>query len=104
MNVSRAAHLYCLLALLAVVSYLPIWQNEFIDYDDDVFIVHNTNVADGLTPAGMEWALTNELPPYHMTVALLTLQLDAELFSSRSPSGERILSPAALHGQNLFWH
>jgi tetratricopeptide (TPR) repeat protein len=32
------------------------------------------------------------------------LQFDAQFFSARGADGEVILSPAAFHGQNLFWH
>jgi hypothetical protein len=93
-----------LLLLLLVIAYLPLWKNDFVDYDDELHITRNPGVTAGLSLKGINWAWTNDQGPYWIPITWMTLQFDAHFFSSHSPSGEVILSPAAFHGQNLFWH
>jgi len=94
------------LAALTVVAYLPVWKNDFIDYDDLPYIVQNPDVTAGFTwPSFFRvWQPDPTVAPYWMPITWLSFQLDAHLFSTYTPDGERILSPAAFHGDNLFWH
>jgi hypothetical protein len=100
----RAWHLSLVLLLLTVVAYLPLWRNDFVDLDDDIYITTNSKVQQGITTSSFHWAWTNTLAPYWHPLTWLSLQFDAHFFSSRTESGEVLLSPAAFHGQNLFWH
>ena len=100
----RAALLGVGLLALTVVAYLPVWSNDFVDFDDEVYITCNPGVLGGLTGPGFCWAWTNDDAPYWQPLTWLSLQLDAHCFSKVTPQGEVILSPAAVHGQNLFWH
>jgi hypothetical protein len=97
-------HLGAVLAALTVAAYLPLWNNDFIDFDDGVYITPNQRVKEGLTEQAFLWAWTNDEAPYWIPITWLSLQFDAEFFSSHSTAGSTILSPAAFHGQNLFWH
>ncbi len=89
---------------LTAAAYFPLWQNGFVDFDDEPYIVQNSGVVGGLTGSGLSWAWTNETTPYWMPLTWLSLQFDARFFSTRTPQGEVILSPAAFHADNLFWH
>jgi hypothetical protein len=100
----RDVFLCVLLLLLLVVAYLPLWKNELIDYDDELHITQNSHVKAGLSWPGVVWAWKNDQAPYWMPLTWLSLQFDAHFFSGHTPSGEVILSAAAFHGQNLFWH
>jgi hypothetical protein len=100
----RGALLCIGLLVLTVVAYLPLWDNDFVDFDDEILITANPQVLAGLTRSGVSWAWTNDLAPYWQPLTWLSFQLDAHFFSSRGPQGEVILCPAAFHGQNLFWH
>jgi Tfp pilus assembly protein PilF len=85
------------LALLTVAAYAPLWRNDFIDLDDELYITGNPAVRQGFTAEGFRWAWSTEgfaTANWH-PLTWLSLQLDAHLFG---------LSPAAFHGQNLFWH
>jgi hypothetical protein len=45
----RGARLGAVLLVLTVVAYLPVWRNDFIDYDDEVYITGNDVVTGGLS-------------------------------------------------------
>lgn len=98
--------LYLGLATLTVVAYLPVWKNDFVDYDDLRLIRENPNVTAGLTWSSCcrVWKPDPAAAPYWMPITWLSFQFDAHFFSTRTPAGERILSPAAFHGHNIFWH
>src|SRR5947209_925378 len=92
-----------LLALTAA-AYLPVWSNQFVDFDDEWYITSNPSVLQGWSRSGFCWAWTTLHGKYWQPLSWLSLQGDATFFSRRTPNGGRILSPAAFHGQNLFWH
>ena len=48
--------------------------------------------------------MTTDHCGYYQPISWLSLQVDAQLFSGTSPTGDPILSPAAFHAQGLFWH
>jgi hypothetical protein len=89
---------------LTVVAYVPLWSNEFVDYDDDVYITRNPRVLEGLTWSGIRWAWTNDEAPYWLPVTWMSFQFDAQFFSTRTSEGKVLPSPEAFHCQNLFWH
>jgi hypothetical protein len=96
---------YAGLLALTVLAYLPIWENGYVDFDDDVYLTRNPHVLEGFTPRSFFWAWTTIDPaPYWLPLTWLSFQLDAQCFAQRTPDGEVFLPPAAVHGQNLFWH
>ncbi|CAN0363031.1 unnamed protein product, partial [Phaeothamnion confervicola] len=92
-------------ALLALVwiAYAPVWQNGFVDFDDEVFITDNAYICDGLTADGVRWAVLNSHPPYRAPATWLTLQLDTEVSRIVAP-GSAGPRPEVVHAQNLVWH
>ncbi|SRR5579871_1747807 len=103
---ARSRLISCCAGLLAltVLAYLPVWDNDFVDFDDEQYITTNPPVTRGITWSGFLWAWTIDRAPYWMPLTWLSFQLDAHCFSARSPEGDSIPCPAAFHGQNLFWH
>jgi tetratricopeptide (TPR) repeat protein len=97
-------HLRVVLLLLTVAAYLPLWSNNFVRLDDEQYITQNPNVTDGLSARGFAWAWGNVDARYWQPVSWLSLQFDAELFSTETATGEQVLTPAAFHGHSLFWH
>src|SRR5262249_22260050 len=97
-------YLYAALFVLTVAAYLPTWNNDFVDFDDESFITQNPRVIEGLSASGLWWALTTSHGNYWQPLTWLSLQLDAHLFTEHNPEGPPVLSPAALHGQSLLWH
>jgi hypothetical protein len=102
---SRVWLLRCVLFAMTALVYVPIWDNGFIDYDDEAFITTNSHVKEGLTRSSVDWAWKNKESPYWMPIVWLSFQFDA-LFPSTSQSDPIAgnLSPTMFHGQNLFWH
>ena len=92
-----------LVAVLAIVPFLPTLNNGFVDWDDEKNFVLNAHFQ-GWGWAHFRWAWTTYHGTYWMPLSWLSLQGDAELFSRQGPDGRVALSPAAFHGQNLLWH
>ncbi len=92
------------LLVLTLAAYLPTWNNGFVDFDDELYITNNPRVSEGLSRSGFVWAWTTFHGTYYQPLSWLSLQFDAHFFSTGPREGRRILSPAAFHGQSLFWH
>jgi hypothetical protein len=105
MNRTRIRALRFVLLAMTALVYGQLWNNDFIDLDDETLIRDNPHVVEGLTYQGFGWAWGSE-SPYWMPITWLTFQLDSSLgsaFGSDSPTSNS-LNPAVFHGQNLFWH
>ncbi len=90
-----------ILLALTVVAYLPLWDNNYIDFDDGVYVTENPRVTEGITARGFTWAWTTLHGNYWQPVSWLSLQIDAQFFSTSSAEPPL---PAAVHGENLGWH
>lgn len=47
------------LALVTVITYEPIRKNEFVSYDDQVYVTENSHINTGITRESVFWAFTN---------------------------------------------
>jgi len=83
------------LALATVLVYLPVFQNELVNYDDDYYISQNPNLKLGLSGEGLKWAFLESYGANWYPLTWLSLMLDVELFG---------MSAAAFHGVNLTFH
>jgi tetratricopeptide (TPR) repeat protein len=90
------AVLSLLLVVTTCVSYWPLWQNEFVNYDDDMYVQFNPYVKAGLTGPSVWWAITEVgyTGNWH-PLTWISLQLDQTLFGSR---------PVGFHFTNLLFH
>jgi hypothetical protein len=83
---------------LASATFAVYWQvrnNDFIDFDDNLYVTENTNVQNGLTAEAIKWAFTtNQAYNWH-PVTWLSHILDCRLFD---------LKPAGHHLVNLGFH
>jgi tetratricopeptide (TPR) repeat protein len=98
------AYLSAALLVLTLAAFLPVWDNGFVDLDDEMYITRNPPVLRGWTWSGFRWAWTTFHGTYWQPLSWLSLQGDAQLFSTRTPGGRWVPSPAAFHGVNLLWH
>jgi tetratricopeptide (TPR) repeat protein len=97
----RSSLLACAgLAVLTVAAYGPLWRNDFIELDDEVYITNNPNVLGGLSWQGLEWAWTTFHAGNWHPLTWMSLQADATLFGN--PGGPP--HPTAVHAVNLGWH
>lgn len=83
------------IALLVLLAYLPLFGNEFVDFDDDLYITDRPEIASGLGIDGLAWAFTTSQGANWFPLTRLSWMLDAELFG---------LSPRAFHATNLVLH
>ena len=92
----RLIILFCL--LLAVVTLLVFWQirnNEFINFDDDVYITENRYVKRGFTLEGIIWAFQFNGIGYWQPLTWLAHMLDCQIYG---------LDPSGHHLTNLILH
>jgi protein O-mannosyl-transferase len=83
------------LLVLVAVSYLRLWQNSLVYYDDNNYIYENQHVLHGISAEGIKWAFTSfESSNWH-PLTWLSHMLDVQLFG---------LHPAGHHYMNLAWH
>jgi len=97
----RPTLLLCLVLGAAVlVSYNPVTQNGFLNYDDDGYITDNPHVRAGLTWATVKYAfITYDKANWH-PLTWLSYALDCELFDL-NPAGHHYVS-VLLHAANAI--
>ncbi|MGH9334092.1 MAG: glycosyltransferase family 39 protein, partial [Vicinamibacteria bacterium] len=83
------------LALLTVLVYVPVFTNDFVNYDDDYYITQNPNLKLGLSVEGFSWAFTKSYGANWYPLTWISLMLDYELFG---------MSARAFHSTNLILH
>lgn len=75
------------LVFLTAAAFEPVRHNDFVNYDDNIYVTENRNVTVGLTADSIVWAFTtSDVSNWH-PLTWLSHQLDCELF-----------------GLNPFWH
>ncbi len=85
-------------------AYWGLLQNEFVSYDDNVYITANPHVTDGLSIEGVRWAFTSGHASNWHPVTWLSHMLDCELFGTNA--GLHHLVNVMLHAANsvlLLW-
>ncbi|MGD0276029.1 MAG: hypothetical protein ABSB79_08225, partial [Syntrophales bacterium] len=91
--------LICLaLTIITVITFWPLKDCDFINYDDNIYVYENGHVQQGLSLKSIQWAFSAEeakrLGQWH-PVTWLSLMLDYEFFG---------LNPRGYHLTNLFFH
>jgi Flp pilus assembly protein TadD len=79
------------LSLLTLTAYLPALRNGFVNYDDPQYVLENPHVRQGLSVAGLRWALGAEVAANWHPLTLLSHMLDVELFGL-NPKGHHLTS------------
>ncbi len=87
-----------LLFACTVVFYSPSIDNQFLAFDDDVYVTGNPQIQSGLSPQGVAWAFTSGQGANWFPLTRLSHMLDVELFGddARGHHATSIL----LHGLN----
>lgn len=70
-------------------------NQEFVNYDDNVYITENPNVQSGLTRKSLAWAFTSTYASNWHPLTWLSHMLDCELYG---------LNPKWHHLTNLLFH
>jgi protein O-mannosyl-transferase len=83
------------LATIVFALYWNVRSNQFIRFDDDIYVYANDRVKRGLTLDGLRWALTNVDIDYWHPLTWLSHMLDVQWFG---------LNPAGHHVVSALWH
>ncbi len=93
---SKTNLLICLALLFATFAlYARVAHFDFINFDDNVYITRVPQLRDGLSLAGIRWALTSAEAGYWYPVTRFTQLLDVQLFGYNA---------GMHHMDNVFWH
>jgi protein O-mannosyl-transferase len=84
-----------LLALVTLAVYWPVFQCEFVNYDDPYYVTGNPQVRAGLTWAGLCWAFTTRYCFNWYPLTWISHMLDCDWYG---------LEPAGHHATSLLLH
>jgi hypothetical protein len=84
-----------LLAVVTVIAYIGVFRNDFVHYDDDIYVTENSHVRQGLSWDNVGWAFTTIHAYNWHPLTWLSHMLDVQLFG---------LNPAGHHFTNVFLH
>ena len=88
--------LICLLLIISTFAvYIQVLNNEFVDYDDDLYITDNRHVQAELTSESITWAFTSTFANFWHPLTWLSYILDFQLYG---------LNPKGYHLTNLLFH
>ena len=96
-NIKKYRLLLVCLALAAaiVIAYWHVFSNDFIDFDDPLYVTNNTAVQSGLTWQSIKWAFTtNQAYNWH-PLTWLSHIIDCSLFG---------LKPTGHHATSVLFH
>jgi tetratricopeptide (TPR) repeat protein len=83
------------LIFLTLLVYAQVCTHDFINLDDQTYIIENPHVRNGLTLDGIRWAFTESYASNWHPLTWLSHMLDCELFG---------LNPGLHHLVNLLFH
>lgn len=100
-----------ILAALTIAVYWPALDNDFVNYDDPLYVTENAHLrqaaAPGITPRAVAWAFTAIEGGNWHPLTWLSLMLDARWSPGTSPDPQAFhLTNVLLHAANaglLFW-
>jgi len=83
------------LVVAVFAAYAPVARYDFVDYDDDEYVVQNVHVRRGVTLPGVTWAFTHAHSANWHPVTWLSHMVDCQLFGL-APGPHHVVS-VALH-------
>ncbi|MFN0199705.1 MAG: tetratricopeptide repeat protein [Planctomycetaceae bacterium] len=91
------------LILLNLIVYLRVYNFNFVNWDDDKFILENIYYPQGLTPRTIWWALTSPEQGFWIPITRLSFLLDGHVWKIYDGNGWR-LNPGGFHLTSLAIH
>jgi protein O-mannosyl-transferase len=86
--------IFCLTAAIAAI-YGQVQHFDFINLDDNYYVVSNPHIRNGFTLENIKWAFTSTDVGQWIPLVWLSYMLDSHLFG---------LSPGWFHTVNIFFH
>ncbi len=81
-------------------AYVGVLWNELLEFDDNLYVIHNPHTAAGLSLAGFRYAWTTFESGNWIPITWLSFQLDSTLFGM-GPTGFHVTN-VVLHGTNVL--
>ena len=88
------------LAALTFAVFAPALEFDFVYYDDDLYILRNPWVLQGVTWRSLEWAFTTVHGNYWLPLTWISFMIDVELWGTRA--GGFHLTNLVLHSANVM--
>jgi protein O-mannosyl-transferase len=88
---SKTLLICIVLAGATFVAFEKVRNNDFIYYDDDIYVTENTRVQRGLNPESIAWAFTTSHSGYRHPLTWISHQIDCTLFAL-NPAGHHLMS------------
>ena len=88
--------LAAVLAIAVFAVFLPVRENGFLNYDDDLYVTANPVVGAGLSRAGVIWAFTTVKGGNWHPLTWLSHLLDVQLFGM-DPGRHHLMSAGCTH-------
>ena len=82
-------------AVVTLATFWPVRHQQFVNFDDDIYITENPHVANGLTLDGVRWAFTTTHGTHWWPLTWLSHMLDCQLFGLNA--GAHKLVNVAIH-------
>ncbi|HYV26833.1 MAG TPA: tetratricopeptide repeat protein, partial [Candidatus Eisenbacteria bacterium] len=96
LNFLNSPRAICIVLACAVfASFLPVFKNDFVNYDDPDYVTSNSHVTSGLKWENVKWAFTAGHASNWHPLTWLSHMLDCELY------GEKAMGP---HATSLLLH
>lgn len=93
-----------LLGVITFVIHCHACANDFVNYDDDIYVTRNKEVLGGLTWPNLAWAWTSIDASNWHPLTWMSLQLDSALFAKPGPGHSRVIDPRGCHFTNALLH
>src|SRR5882672_860629 len=87
------------LALGVFAVFSPVRHFDFVNFDDDKYVITNPVVRDGLSYAGVRWAFTSTYASNWHPLTWLSHMLDVQLFGMNA--GRHHLTSVVFHAANV---
>ncbi len=94
MNAVKTWHCLVLIAVVVLLSYARILEHDFLNWDDDVYILNNAHIT-SFSPANLKHLFTEQMMGNYHPMTLLTLAIDYQIGG---------LQPKPYLFTNLFLH
>lgn len=96
----RIAAVCIVLAVVTLIAYRGVRNNDFLTYDDDVYVTNNPHVQQGLNPQSIEWAFTSFYASNWHPLAWISHMVDWSLYG-KNPAGHHMTN-VSLHAANAI--
>jgi protein O-mannosyl-transferase len=101
MNKKYTYFVIIFLIIVSCIAFGRIADNDFVTYDDTIFITENMNIQSGFNLESIKWALTTTYFSYWHPMTWLSFMLDWTLFKA-NPAGTHLVSLLLHIGAVIF--